>query len=187
MLPVLIALSDWSAISISRRCSVAKTTRRCCKVSAWRSIDVWRADPNDATASAIALSRHRFSVRNSSVEMGVSCSTASLPGSQWARTFWRPFPYNDRLIADDSTSKIRGASSQTIRPSIGRLYDTARAGFYCANANPDLFSLAPYMASSARLINAAALSPSFGNTEIPILASRHKLTTTSSIRTSHGA
>ena len=44
------------------------------------------------------------------------------------------------------------------------------ADFYCANANPHLLSLAPYMASSARLINATALEPSFWKTEIPILA-----------------
>jgi hypothetical protein len=43
ILPVLIAVNDWRAISISRRCSEAKITRRCCRVSAWRSIDSWRA------------------------------------------------------------------------------------------------------------------------------------------------
>src|ERR1700676_1441654 len=57
----------------------------------------------------------------------------------------------------------------------------------CANACPDLFSLAPYMAWSALLINASAVVPSRGKIETPILASRHGLTMTSRTLTLHGA
>ena len=69
MLPVLIAANAVTAIPASRRYSAASTAKRSWMVSAWRRTVLRWADPNAATASAIALSRQRFSVRNSSVEM----------------------------------------------------------------------------------------------------------------------
>lgn len=53
------------------------------------------------------------------------------------------------------------------RSVVRRLYDAPHTVVLArANAAPEPFALASYIASSARVINAAAVAPSCGNTEI---------------------